>query len=252
MRSIIALPTLAGPAPKTPLAPQDLLLSLALGLIFNLALPAVGLALILRGDHAFARARTLLRLPLRGPLRDLLDGQAVIGLAASVFVVGFLGAAWLRSSAGVDVSHLYDRAGAPLLLAIALGAALGEEFLFRGLLLAALRRRMPEGAAVGLQALLFGLAHAGQGDPLTVIGPAALGLAAGMVAVRFGLLAAILLHFEADVAFFALSTRDPFLSALGIAAGVGGLLAFALRPKRVLGPLLAPGRNASPTPPDEP
>jgi len=49
-------------------------------------------------------------------------------------------------------------------LVLILGAGLTEEFLFRGVLLKGFLRRYPRGLAIGLSAVLFGLAHGNLGQ----------------------------------------------------------------------------------------
>jgi uncharacterized protein len=100
------------------------------------------------------------------------------------------------------VDDLKNASGAKLavfVIVAALIAPVAEELLFRGLLLRALRRRMAPELAVGLQALIFALAHPAL-DPhigtLAVV-PAlfALGAISGIFAVRYGdLSASIPLH----------------------------------------------------------
>jgi hypothetical protein len=100
------------------------------------------------------------------------------------------------------VDELQDATGAKVAV-LAIGAALlaplGEEVLFRGLLLRSLRRRMDPAVAVGVQALAFAFAHPlvspSLGDLKVVPALALLGVAAGMAAVATGDLGApILLH----------------------------------------------------------
>lgn len=97
------------------------------------------------------------------------------------------------------------------MLMISLAAGIGEELVYRGVLMvaaAALLRRtgMPRPAvaviAVSLQAIVFGMAHAGYGTLAHVILPTLFGLAAGAIAYRFGLWAAIVLHTLVDVFAF--------------------------------------------------
>jgi membrane protease YdiL (CAAX protease family) len=104
--------------------------------------------------------RPLLGQPkVSGPVQDLMDrsrGVAFLGLVVSVSVC------------------------APLV----------EELFFRGLLLRSLRRRVPDGAAIALCALAFGLAH-GSALPadavvLVILSLSVFGAALAYVAVRTG------------------------------------------------------------------
>jgi len=78
-------------------------------------------------------------------------------------------------------------------------APVTEELLFRGLLLRALRRRMAPALAIGVQALVFALAHPllspTLGDLVVVPALVILGVASGIAAERNGdLSASILMH----------------------------------------------------------
>jgi CAAX protease family protein len=81
----------------------------------------------------------------------------------------------------------------------ALVAPVSEELLFRGLLLRSLRRRFPPAIAIGVQALVFALAHPllspTLGDLVVVPALLLLGLASGLAAEAKGdLSASILMH----------------------------------------------------------
>lgn len=77
---------------------------------------------------------------------------------------------------------------------ISLAAGFGEELVYRALLMGILAKRMPMVAALIVQALVFGFAHSGYGTWSHVILPTLFGLVAGLVAWRFGIWAAIVLH----------------------------------------------------------
>jgi membrane protease YdiL (CAAX protease family) len=71
-----------------------------------------------------------------------------------------------------------------VLLAFAIVPAVGEEFFFRGYLLGALRGRLPAWAAIGANAVVFGLFHASVGGIIAierVLSSALLGAALGWV-----------------------------------------------------------------------
>lgn len=109
---------------------------------------------------------------------------------------------------------------------ISLAAGVGEEIWYRGIYQTLLARVMPVSAAIVLQALLFGFAHAGYGTWAHVLGPALFGLLAGVVAWRFGLWAAIVLHTLADVAAFGFeATRNqPWVGPLLLSLLLANLL----------------------------
>ena len=92
------------------------------------ALVALAVQLLVLPGLAFLLRPLLGKPEVSGPVRDLLDkaqGPAFLGLVVSV----------------------------------AVGAPIVEELFFRGLLLRSLQRRMPDGLAVALSAVAFGLAH---------------------------------------------------------------------------------------------
>ena len=70
-----------------------------------------------------------------------------------------------------------------LLVTAVVAAPVVEEMVFRGLMLRGLRSRMGAVAAVGLQGVLFGLAHV---DPVRGTGNVGLVLVLGAVGVAFG------------------------------------------------------------------
>jgi membrane protease YdiL (CAAX protease family) len=93
-----------------------------------------------------------------------------------------------------QVQDLVDQSRGPaflgLVASVAVGAPLVEELFFRGLLLRSLQRRVPDGAAVALSALAFGLAH-GSSLPvdavvLVVLSLTVFGAALAILAIRTG------------------------------------------------------------------
>jgi len=85
-----------------------------------------------------------------------------------------------------------------LAVLIAVGAPLVEELFFRGLLQRSLERRLGPGWAVGLSAVLFGLAHA---EVLQLLALVAFGVVLGVLAQRAGRLGpAIVAHVAFDAA----------------------------------------------------
>jgi membrane protease YdiL (CAAX protease family) len=108
---------------------------------------------------------------------------------------------------------------------LSMAAAVTEELVYRALLMVALVRGLSRlhvpGAwpvAVVLQAILFGVAHAGYGTWMHIVVPFLFGLAAGAVAWRWGLWAAIALHFLIDLYAFGAEITDPawFVAMLGL------------------------------------
>ncbi len=86
-------------------------------------------------------------------------------------------------------------------------ASLGEEILYRGFILVGLSKILqrwmrPTAAlwtACSLQAVFFGFAHASYGNWLHVLQATSFGFISGAVAILFGIMAAIVLHFLIDI-----------------------------------------------------
>jgi len=92
------------------------------------------------------------------------------------------------------VQDLLDKSRGPaflgLVLSVAVCAPLVEELFFRGLLLRSLRRRLPDGVAIALSAVAFGLAHASalpaDAVVLVILSLTVFGAVLATVAVRTG------------------------------------------------------------------
>ncbi len=156
-------------------------------------------------------------LPLgrRGESASALQGFLAfpVLLGATILVnTGLSGFEALRQS---DESSVFANMTPYHAVILSLAAAFGEELLYRGLVQTALARAFKAGAgatpvvrAVGLgaaivvQALFFGLAHSGYATWIHVLLPTLFGLVAGVVAWRWGIWAAILLHVLVDVFAF--------------------------------------------------
>ncbi|HET6398665.1 MAG TPA: CPBP family intramembrane glutamic endopeptidase [Candidatus Thermoplasmatota archaeon] len=148
----------------------------------------------------------LLYLRLRGTWRDVgygvLLGAAALGAGVLVGLLLQLtpeGEALLENPVLEDLlSHM----SLPLAFLVAFSAAVGEEILFRGLLL----RR------IGLwgQAAVFGLMHLAYGTVLQVVVPAAMGVVFGLVTRRRGsIVAPIVAHFVFNFVPMALAALVP-------------------------------------------
>lgn len=165
-------------------------------------LATLGLWVGLAGSAAFATYRKgnrSLRTDFGLAFRPLdVPIGVVTGVVAQVVLVPLI-AVLLRPLVGdPDVSgptrktiESADGVGlAFLVLFVVVGAALVEELFFRGLLLRALERRFSTGWAVGLAAVMFGLAHpqALPVDALVVVmvSLSALGAVLAVLAVRSG------------------------------------------------------------------
>jgi membrane protease YdiL (CAAX protease family) len=133
--------------------------------------------------------------------RDLAIG-AVVALAVQLLVLPGI-AFVLRPLLGEPevsgpVKDLLDQAGGlkfmGLVLSVAVGAPIVEELFFRGLLLRSLQHRFPDGVAVALSALAFGLAH-GSALPvdavvLVMVSLSVFGAVLALLAIRTGRLGA--------------------------------------------------------------
>ena len=165
----------------------------------------------------------------RDALAGLSKGLTRALALSTALVVGVL-LAWptLSSQAGLFSAEgprvFFSNTTPGIALALAGVAAIAEEVLFRGVLLAHLRRKLHVHVAVALQAILFGLIHAGYGSMLHVAAATAFGALMGYLAHRHGLLPAILVHFVVNVAVLAawaeqaalLGTAITLLTSLGL------------------------------------
>jgi len=134
---------------------------------------------------------------LRGRWVDLGIGVAV-ALALQILVLPTI-AYLLRPLLGEPevsgpVQDLLDQAKGVaffgLVLSVSVGAPIVEELFFRGLLLRSLQRRMPDGLAVALSAIAFGLAH-GSALPvdavvLVMVSLSVFGAVLAVLAIRTG------------------------------------------------------------------
>lgn len=142
-----------------------------------------------------------------------------------------------------DESRVWENMTVYHAIIISAAAAFTEELVYRALLLIAIwqglarlgmPRRWALAGAVVLQALVFGAAHGGYGTIYHVIGPTIFGLVAGWVAVRFGIWAAIILHFLVDIYAFGIHAAQnapwfrPFLVAL-LLVNIATSVAIAVR-----------------------
>jgi membrane protease YdiL (CAAX protease family) len=177
----------------------------------------------------------------REPRRAALDALAVLGATLALLAAGLLLEAVVPGLGMGNEGAYWSELTLPLLVALSLAAGLSEEFVYRGLLLRALERRLPWWAALLGQALAFGFIHSGYGNLAHVLGPALFGLLMGRVAQRTGLMACVAVHAGSDVAYLALAAPQlqPASLALLLAlagAGVAGLVLTRARPVRALLP----------------
>lgn len=209
--------TPGGVAPTIPLL--GLYRTFGLKTLREILLPIVGLFLLL-GRFPWAQKWPqwkddwlAILTPLQARLRRGLAWDLLWG--AALFNVVALGAQLLQQfltqfetlDTGDD-SQVFVRITPDLVLLLSLAAGIGEEIVFRGLLQPFLTRALRDlrffafPLALFLQALFFGLVHAGYGNLIHVLLPFAFGLAMGLVLRYFGLLPCILIHVEIDVIAF--------------------------------------------------
>lgn len=176
------------------------------------------------GDAAAAHGLA----PKRTWRADLWRGVALLVFIAAAYVLALALADTLFAtlSANGDESHYWQNITIPLILLLSAAAGVTEEFLFRGVMLAWLARRMPWIAAALVQALAFGLIHSGYGTWTHVVGPFAFGLGMAWVARHLGVAVTMVLHVGVDVVSLSLSMAPDYVyvhGAWGVAA-LGGLL----------------------------
>lgn len=232
------------------------------GALYNVLVPTVGLLLVLGAiprlqtreplARGFSRAAALLRIPRESWIRDAVRGQALFAAVAVAYVLAV--AALLTSLSGVlrtsNEARVFENVTPVIAVLLSLVAGVGEEYCFRGILLERLRASVPLTIAVPLQALFFGLVHAGYGNVAHVLGPFLFGLFMGIVALRLGLVPAMLLHTEIDIAFFALQSRDVAMLGLSAALVIASVAALALTRAEAVRmlfrrPLLSSGRPST-------
>lgn len=227
----ISAPSLFDAGAAAPLTPDTLSQKAWLHLGLYLALPLVGLALVLGAGGLLAAARRRL-IPAGDPRRQAARTLTATA-ACSTALVAVAGIGWTLGRAyggelltGAGAAVVFSQTTPALALALAGVAAVAEEVLFRGVLLEQLRRPFGGRWALVLQAALFGLIHAGYGSWVHVLAAAAFGIVAGLLATRRGLGAAVGTHFLVNVALLGLWADHALLVGFAI-VGLGGALALA-------------------------
>ena len=180
--------------------------------------------------------------PRRTALALAVLGVLPMGILSDelTFLVGRLGGGLFDTSVLDQFARMFSSASAPwfvaLTVAIAVGPALGEELLFRGLILGSLAARLPAGLAVILSAILFGAIHF---DALQGSGALLIGLYLGFVTLATGslwpaiaahasnnLLCALFARLDPAGAGSAFDTGHPWwLVAASVAATAGVVVA---------------------------
>lgn len=223
------------PTVLEPASPIALWRSVESQVWYHLMLPLLGLFLM-HAPYADASRDTPLRrerfadalkehgvAPRASHRRDVQRGLSLFLFLAGAYLVAYVVSKTLTPvlSPGSDESLYWRNITLPLIVLLSLAAGLGEEFLFRGLMLSWLSRRMRWIYAALLQATFFGLIHAGYGTWVHVLGPALFGFAMAWVARHLGVIAAALLHAQINVVFFTVDVAPTYLAVnggLGLAA----------------------------------
>ncbi len=198
----------------------------------NLLIPLVGLGLVgLLGGRAVLRGYER---PVRRSSgtwrRDLWLGLGLIPLV----ILGELGALFLLEGPlqvlqTGDESALFANATLIHVAALSLAPAIGEELYYRGLLQGALEQALPGShrawLAIGIQGLIFGLAHGGFATISHLLGPLIFGTAMGLVRSTIGLGACMALHAAVNLAYFSV---DPGAGGLGLQVATAVLVLVGL------------------------
>lgn len=192
--ALAAIQQAINPQPLAPVSPELLWANAIVTLLLMGAVP-FGWFLATRLPPL---AGTLAALRLHTPLPSLAKGVGLGLLSLGVlFAVGLamerLG--WIEPNPVADA--LFESVDWPLAIMLSVGAAVGEEIFFRGLL--------QRWLGVWGQAALFGLSHASYGTVLQLVVPAALGLLFGLLVKRgASLWLVIAAHFTFDFVQFAI------------------------------------------------
>lgn len=126
-------------------------------------------------------------------------------------VLGAIGGPTVRG-VGADFSRVFDYMTPDLAILLALAAGIGEEVVFRGVLLSYFQRAfqvafpgrgwLALGLAIVVQAVLFGVVHAGYANPIYLVAPFLFGLVMAASVRLFGFLSAVYAHSAYDFIAF--------------------------------------------------
>lgn len=213
-------------------------------ILSQLAYILVGILLVWRGTDEGWRNPTLRHIaasvrgfvPMgRGEKTSFITGLALFPLllAANLLLL------WLTSGANLrtgDDSHVFDNITGLQVLLVALAAGVGEELVYRGVMLQGISHLVPGrwiGRIVGglVQAIIFAYAHAGYANLQHLLFAFLFAVFAAVVVETLGIWAAITLHFLIDFTAFAASVAHPTLTLQygEFAVAVGVLTAAFLR-----------------------
>lgn len=198
----------------------------------TLAVPAVGLALVaLVGGATVVRQHVEALWPGgRGARQQLALGWTIVPLivlAEAVALALLAGpASFLQTG---DESALFANATWQHVLLLSLVPGLVEEIYYRGLLQGLIERLVPEAwevwGAIGIQAVLFGLAHGGYATLSHLLGPLVFGLGMGYLRATVGLGACIVGHVGVNLFYFSV---DPGAGSLELQLAVAAVVIVGL------------------------
>jgi membrane protease YdiL (CAAX protease family) len=152
-----------------------------------------------------------------GPVRDVMHGfWLFITVAVTALIANFILVVVFPSTKTGEESAVFENMTPALDILLSLEAGIGEEIFYRGILLTFLLwafryharkdtvgRVLAAASAILVQALFFGVAHAGYGNLQHVIMPFIFALGMGVIMLRFGLIPPIIIHVLIDVVAFA-------------------------------------------------
>lgn len=190
-----ALPEVAGGAGPAALGVGDLWSKLRLLVVGGLLPAGVAWGLVRRTRRGADAARGA----EPGSTTGRLGRVALVTLATVAAAGGSVAFLAALGAGGPPVHSLWAGASPALVLALSLVAAVAEEILFRGVLFPGLAGRLGWRGSGALQAGLFGLLHAGYGDPGYILAAGAFGLVQAAVTRAWGLRAAVLVHAQVNV-----------------------------------------------------
>lgn len=211
-----------------PVSREALWWSVQMRVFQDLLVPGVGLLLMHKGRVGDAFEQHGLA-PKNSWRRDAARGLALFLIVAFAYVVALVlsKSVFVGLSSNGDESQYWRNITIPLILLVSGVAGLTEEFLFRGVLLSWLSKKMPWVVAAVVQAAFFALIHAGYGTFSHVVGPFVFGLGMAWVARVLGVVPAALLHAGVNVLFFAIDVAPTYVAVNGTwgAISLGSLVA---------------------------
>lgn len=222
----------------------------------NLTVPLIGLAIVaVLGGWHIAREHLAPFLRSWRPWgQELFLGWGIVPIIVAAETLAILAlegpASFLRTG---DESALFSNATWIHVVALSMVPALVEETYYRGLLQGLFAWAVPGQRAVwwaiGLQGLLFAIAHAGFTTLSHLLGPLIFGLGMGYLRATVGLGACMVGHFSVNLLFFSLDPGAGSLPLIMAAMGLAvlGLYVLALERETLIervrrGPQLRPTR----------